>query len=96
MILAGAHQPARHHISETSLHTWLPLLSLLLHASKGQGQQPECDLHRDYFARGSQARGAGGGGNTSYMVFVQLCTKWWTNLVSLSPASQLLETSLIS
>lgn len=62
MILAGAHQPARHHISETSLHTWLPLLSLLLHASKGQGQQPECDLHRDYFARGSQARGAGGGG----------------------------------
>lgn len=26
---------------------------------------------------------------------IQLCTKWWVNLVSPSPASKLLETSLI-
>ena len=78
----------QHHISETSLHTWLPLLSL-----EGQGKQPGCDLYRDFFAHGPQAQRACGK-NTSHMIFVQLCTKWWANLFSPSPASKLLETSL--
>lgn len=71
MILAGAHQPAQHpFLRLPSTHTWLPLLSLLLHASEGQGQQPGCDLYRDYFARGSQAQGACGG---KYLLY-GLCT----------------------